>query len=145
MFWLRSAEAEDFETVCDLLILVGLPQDDLTPEHLQHFVVADHDGLIRGVVGLEPLGDDALVRSLAVASDYRGQGVAGRLLDEIEAVAKKKGLKRLFGLTTTAEAYLMLRGFLRIDRSSVPSMVAASAQFALLCPSEAVCLEKRLD
>ena len=145
MFWIRGAEAEDYTAVCDLLILVGLPPDDLTPEHLQHFVVADHDGLIRGVVGLEPLGDDALVRSLAVAPDYRGQGMAGRLLDEIEAVARKKDLKRLFGLTTTAEAYLMLRGFLRIDRSSVPSSIAALAQFASLCPAEAVCLEKRLD
>ena len=142
MLWMRPAEAEDFAAVSELLSSCGLPPDDLTPEHLQHFVVADHDGWIRGVVGLEPAGDDALVRSLAVSPGFRRQGVAARLLDEIEAVAKEKGVRRLFGLTTTAESYLTHRGFSRIDRRSVPPAIAAMPQFESLCPLEAVCLEK---
>lgn len=144
MFWTRQAEAEDFEAICDLLSECGLPPDDLTPAHLRHFVVADHDGRIRGVVGFEPIGEDALVRSLAVSPEYRQQGMAARLLDEVEAVAKKTGVARFFGLTTTAETYLIRCGFSRIDRSAVPPGIAATVQFESLCPLEAVCLEKRL-
>lgn len=144
MFWIRAAETDDFSSVCKLLSVCGLPFDDLTPEHLEHFAVADHDGWIRGVVGLEPAGDAALIRSLAVAADFRGQGLAARLLDEIEAIAKEKGVLRLLGLTTTAEAFLRHRGFLRIERQTVPPAIAAMPQFESLCPLEAVCFEKRI-
>ena len=144
MFWIRRAEAHDLEAISGLLSACGLPPDDLTTGHLRFFVVADHDGRIRGVAGLEPMGEQGLVRSLAVSPDFRGQGVAGRLLKEIEAVAREYGVQRLFGLTTTAEAYLTLHGYARIDRKTVPPGIASTEQFRTICPLEAICLEKRL-
>ncbi len=66
-----------------------MPYEDLTAEHLPHFLVMRLGSLLPesdldrsktqfpGVVGLEPCGRDGLLRSLAVAPAYRGQGLGG--------------------------------------------------------------------
>jgi N-acetylglutamate synthase-like GNAT family acetyltransferase len=36
-----------------LLILCDLPQEDLTPEHLRHFLVLKEKGQVIGLVGVE--------------------------------------------------------------------------------------------
>ena len=144
MFWSRPAEPDDYGAVCELLTACGLPHDDLTPEHLAHFVLADHDGWVKGVVGFEPFGEHALARSLAVASAYRGQGLAGRLLDALEVAAMAAGVKRFCGLTVTAESYLARCRFEHVARDAVPVEIRATAEFTSLCPAEAVCLQKDL-
>ena len=51
-----------------------LPAEDLTPKHIAHFLVG-HDGRrLVGVVGMEPTGDGALLRSLAVRPAHQGEG-----------------------------------------------------------------------
>ncbi|MFQ5584750.1 MAG: GNAT family N-acetyltransferase, partial [Calditrichia bacterium] len=43
-------------------------------ENLQNFFVLMNNGKLIGTVGLEIYGDKALLRSLAVASNYQGKG-----------------------------------------------------------------------
>src|SRR5664279_2979883 len=57
-----------------LLAEAKLPSADLTSRHLEHFWGCGAVEAPKGVVGLEIYGDVALLRSLAVAVDSRGNG-----------------------------------------------------------------------
>ncbi len=140
---LRAATAADDERVRELLRSVGLPADDVATGP-QEYVLA-HDGpRLVGTVGLEVAGPDALVRSLAVAPAWRGRGVAGALHDRALALARGRGVRALYLLTTTAEAYAARKGFERIDRAEVPPAILALPQFRALCPATAACMRLRL-
>lgn len=52
----------------------GLPTTDLTARHLKHFFSCGSEKSLRGVVGLEIYGSEALLRSLAVDKSTRGRG-----------------------------------------------------------------------
>ena len=98
-----------------------------------------------GVAGVERLGRVGLLRSLAVAPDYRNAGLAHRLVTAAEDRAKNHhGISDLYLLTTTAADYFLRRGYREVPRESVPGGVASHPQFRGLCPASARCLEKNL-
>jgi amino-acid N-acetyltransferase len=99
---------------------------------------------LAGVVGREVRDAAGLLRSLAVAPGRREQGLGRRLADQAEAAARDRGVRELYLLTTTAEAFFARRGFERADRASAPPDLQATAEFHSLCPSSAVCMRKRL-
>ena len=123
-----------------LLAECKLPYDDITPQHLKHYLTLWDDNRMVGVVGLEIFGDQALLRSLAVAPAERGQGYASRLVNEIEAYARGQNIKALYLLTTTAEGFFAQRGYGITDRGAVPAAIAATTEFQSLCPDGAVCM-----
>jgi amino-acid N-acetyltransferase len=133
----RPATASMHPRVIELLRSCALPVEDV-PATLDHFFVAmDGDNLI-GTVGIEALGDIALFRSLAVASDRRGRGVARQLFEVARTRAQQLGARELFLLTTTAETIFSRWGFLRIRRQEAPSAVQATAEYRTLCPGSAL-------
>ena len=71
-----------------LLAQHQLPNDDIAP-HLRHFHVANLDGRVVGVVGLEIYRPFALVRSLVVAQYLWGQGIARQLYNRSESYARQ--------------------------------------------------------
>ncbi|HEY0016117.1 MAG TPA: arsenic resistance N-acetyltransferase ArsN2 [Longimicrobium sp.] len=140
----ESARASDFPAIVRLLTDAALPHDDLTPEHLRHFLVLrDGDG-IAGVVGMEVADDAGLLRSLAVSEGRRGGGLAARLVDALEARAASAGIRTLYLLTTTAEDFFARRGYARADRAAVPDAIAATPEFRGICPASAACMSKAL-
>jgi amino-acid N-acetyltransferase len=58
------ASPGDLPSVRELLARCDLPAEDLRPSHLDHFVLCRDGGRLVGTVGLEPLGEVALLRSL---------------------------------------------------------------------------------
>ncbi len=52
----------DAPWIRQLLILCELPQEDITPEHLRHFLVLKEKGQVIGLVGVEVLGRFGLLR-----------------------------------------------------------------------------------
>lgn len=141
---IRPATPDDLDAVRALLREVGLPTDDLTPAHLEHFLVAHDEDALRGVVGLEPCDDVALLRSLAVAPVDRGQGLGARLVETIERRAHRDGLRGLYLLTTTAADYFRTCGYEAIDRERLPAAIQATEEAARLCPASATCMRKIL-
>jgi amino-acid N-acetyltransferase len=117
----------------------GLPADDVSAA-TQRYVLASLGDRLVGTIGLEVAGEDALLRSLAVAPDRRGSGVAGLLHERAIALARATGVRDLYVLTETAEGFVAKRGFVRVERASVPPAVAALPQFRALCPASAACL-----
>jgi amino-acid N-acetyltransferase len=132
------------EIVQELLSSAGLPTADLTPELLRNFFVRRQGDAPIGVVGLELFGDVGLLRSLAVAAGHRGRRVGGDLLRRAEAHARRRGVRSLYLLTTTAEGYFLARGYTRARRDSAPAPIRATTEFSGLCPASAAFLVKAL-
>ena len=144
MMTAQPAQPFDYPAVVRLLADAALPHDDLTPEHLRHFLVLrDGDG-IAGVVGMEVADDAGLLRSLAVPRARRGGGLASRLVDALEAHARDAGIRTLYLLTTTAEGFFARRGYASADRAAVPTAIAETPEFRGICPASAACMAKAL-
>lgn len=141
---IRRAGSKDEARIRELLRDAALPFEDVTA-HLNDFLVAEHPTTIVGTVGLEPYGDIALLRSLAVAASHRNKGVGRKLYDGIVAHARLKGVKRFYLLTTTAERMFHGLGFRDVDRDLLPEKIRTTSEFQRLCPKTAVCMTKDID
>lgn len=152
----RTAQPDDLPLIRALLQACELPYEDLTTEHLPHFLVMRIGSLLPesdsnrsktqllGVVGLEPCGRDGLLRSLAVAPAHRGQSLGEVLVGELEAKARQAGIGQLYVLTTTAANRFRQWGYEVTDRASAPAPIQQTTEFQSLCPASAVCLSKAL-
>jgi amino-acid N-acetyltransferase len=141
---LEPAAADDHDGVLALLSRAQLPTADLTPAALADFIVARDGADVVGTVAVEQHGADGLLRSLAVAPDWRRHGIGGALLDAAEMSAERRGMRSIWLLTLDAELFFRQRGFQRAERSSAPTALHSSAQFLSLCPASAACLMKRV-
>jgi amino-acid N-acetyltransferase len=133
------------QAVIHLILQGGLTAEDLNPQKLVHFIVARRGDTIVGTVGLEPVGQDALLRSLIVAKDQREQAVATRLVAAIEKYAHAHGTEALYLLTMDAASFFAKQGYLTFHREAVPAGIQATEEFRALCPATAQCLCKRLS
>lgn len=127
----------------DLLARSKLQTADIDASLSTFFGATAHDALV-GVIGLERRGPFGLVRSMAVEEVIRHQGIARQLYERAELEARNEGLTCLYALTETAEAFFHAAGFERVSRADAPPEVAASTQFAALCPASAALLRRLL-
>ena len=141
---IRRATPADRPAVASLLSASDLSSEGVDPE-LAGFAVAERNGVLVGVAGLERYGDDGLLRSVAVAGDSRGLGLGARLTRAVLDDARARGLAGVYALTTTAERYFPRLGFEVIERSDVPAPVRESLEFRSLCPSSAIALRLNLS
>ena len=141
---LEPASPGDLALIRHLLDQNGLPSIDVG-EHLAGFLVARGGDGLAGVVGVEPQGSEALLRSLCVAAVRRGRGLARALCDGAEAIARGTGARELYLLTTDARGYFERRGFVVRGREDVPPAIQGTAEFQTLCPSTATVMSKRLS
>jgi amino-acid N-acetyltransferase len=138
------AAPSDLPSARSLLTDCTLPAEDVH-KHFEHFVIAKDGEDVVGVIGLEPLGRSALLRSLAVAPRHRGRGIGRELYRRILAYAHLRGAARLYLLTLSAQDYFTRLGFQVVVRAEVPDEVRATEEFRNLCPDTAVCLAKQID
>lgn len=141
---IRPAQREDYAAVISLLDAAHLPHADLTPEHLDEFLLSERGRGLDGVVGLEGQGEARLLRSLAVSERAQGHGLGHRLLEAAEAQARSRGAQRLWLLTTTAEAFFARAGYVRAERETAPKALRLLTEFSSVCPSTAACMTKAL-
>lgn len=132
------------EQVKRLLADCDLPDQDLTAAHMDDFVSLHEGEQLIGCVGLEIFEEYALLRSLAVETGSRGQGLGAQLLAAAEERAASRGVRILYLLTTTAEAFFASRGYAISERSNAPAAIQETSEFRSLCPSTARCMNKRL-
>ena len=135
---------EEENAVLALLEGCGLQTGDLSSEKLRHFVVARKGDAVVGAIGLEVFSPHALLRSLAVAEDFRGQGIATRLIDAIERHARNVGVNAIYLLTLTAAGLFEKCAYRQVSRESAPDYLQATDEFKTLCPDSATCLHKTI-
>lgn len=136
----RFAGPADAVVIDALLADNDLCHEDLSG-FLSDFIVAERDGELAGVVGLELAGASGLLRSLAVVDSERGKGLGSALVDKIISHSRHRGVARLYLLTTTADRFFARKGFERIGRDTVPAEIQNTNEFKSLCPASAVCMK----
>lgn len=137
----RTARSADLPHVLGLLSRAHLPTAGVAAS-LPHFIVAEREGELIGVAGLEVYGASALLRSVAVEDSWRGTGVGRTLIDRALGQARQAGIHDIFLLTTTAAHYFPRFGFSCVSRDEVTAEVRASVEFQGACPDSAVVMRK---
>lgn len=140
---LRGAESDDLAAVEELLAKTNLPVDGVL-ESIGSFIVAESDGRVVGVGGVERCGDFGLLRSLAVDPAARGRGVGASVTERLIADSEASGLRALYLLTTTADKYFPSFGFDVTPRDTVPAEIRQTTEFKDICPSSATVMRRAL-
>ena len=139
---IRAANPNDLPAIEKLLLASDLPTSGIA-QHLPSFLVAEQDTLI-GVIGCELSGKDALLRSLAVSTNYRKQSLGSQLVTLALAQARQNGITTAYLLTNTAADFVRRWGFAPIDRQDIPAKLLASSALANQCPASSLCFKADL-
>jgi amino-acid N-acetyltransferase len=65
-------------------------------------------------------------------------------MSELVTLAQAAGIRELWLLTTNTERFFERLGFERMNRADAPASIAATSQFAGLCPASAIVMRKQL-
>lgn len=136
---LRPALPLDLPAIERFLAAANLPLAGVE-ESLPGFIVAEADDAIVGTAALEVCRGNALLRSVAVAPEWRSRGLGRALVTRVIADAEARGIRALYLLTTTAEHYFPSFGFRKVTRDEVPAEVRATDEFQTACPASAVAM-----
>jgi len=140
---MRPAHREDMAAVRHVLSVTSLEEPARDDQQGSFFVLRNEDGTV-GCVSLEVLGDDAVLRALAVDPKFRGAGYGWMLADMAVSQARWRGVRRIYLLTETASDFFAAKfGFRVVDRSTLSRPVAASETFSR--PAGAQQVAMRLD
>lgn len=134
---IRAATAADFPAILDLLARNKLPPDGLEP-HLATTLAAREGDRLVGCAALELYDGAALLRSVAVEAERRGEGLGQQLTRAALDLARARGARTVYLLTETAEAFFPKLGFRRVTRDEVEPAVKQSVEFTTACPASAV-------
>lgn len=134
---LRAATAADLPAMEALLDAEGLPTGGVADAITHFHVLDDGDGVI-AAAGIEPHGAAALLRSVVVAPEHRGRGIARRLTERMVQHAREHGHDWLYLLTIDADGYFAGIGFTRVARDQAPEEIRTSRQYLEQCPDTAV-------
>lgn len=141
---LRAATSNDADAGLALLRATNLPTEGVLDCFPGGYIVAESGGIVIAVAGLEPYGAFGLLRSLAVSPEWRRRGIGKALTERLLDLAGTMGLRAVYLLTTTAQAYFAGHGFAHVDRQEVPAEIRASVEFASACPASAACMFKKI-
>jgi N-acetylglutamate synthase-like GNAT family acetyltransferase len=136
---IRRATPDDWPQIEALLVSAALPLDGAGEAFQIGFVAAAGQDIV-GTVALEVHGGAGLLRSLAVATAHRGEGIGRRLVESALAEARRRQLARVHLLTTTAASFFPRCGFTTTTRAEVPEPLQQSVEFRSACPASAAVL-----
>lgn len=134
---IRHATPADLPAILELLARNKLPPDGLEP-HLATTLVAREGDRLVGCAALELYDGAALLRSVAVEAERRGEGLGQQLTRAALELARARGARTVYLLTETAAGFFPKLGFRRITRDDVEPAVKQSVEFTAACPATAV-------
>ena len=141
----REARAEDRAAIGQLLDRAGITHPDIEPLWPSFLVIPSADGAIDACLAAEHVGDDALLRLLAVVPERREEGLAYLLLESAMRKARAEGALHIYLVSdaTYAAAGEKL-GFDIIDRKDVTPAVASNSEYQMARSKTAVWMRKEL-
>ena len=137
------ASQNSFTAAIRLLEKYGLPTKDVS-SGTQLFVMEEGNDII-GTVAVEYDYDNALLRSLSVAENYRNKGIGEKLVAFIENYVLQQGVQNIYILTTSAEKFFAKRKYQKIERTEVPAFIQNTSEFSSVCPSSAAVMKKQVS
>ena len=138
-----EATPDDLKRVQALLRSNNLPFEDCG-DHLSNFIGIAQDNQIIAIGGFEHVGRFALLRSVAVDSQFRGLGLALCLIEHILGKLRFLKVEAVYILTETADQYFSPRGFKVIERDKLPLEIQTTQQCQTLCPASAIAMRLEL-
>jgi N-acetylglutamate synthase-like GNAT family acetyltransferase len=115
-----------------------LAEADLTTSGLdapgaRYWVIRDERGAVVGSTGFElsPTASDALIRSVAVASDARAAGLGTELARFAIEAARASGAARAWLFSRRSGPFWQKLGFERVPTQSLAESLGGTAQVAL--------------
>lgn len=136
---IAAARPAELVAVQNLLRRAELPTEGLDP-HVDTLLVARDGEWVVGSAALEVYGASALLRSVAVDSAWRGRGLGVALAEAALALARDRGVARIYLLTETAGGFFPRFGFRAIPRTEVGPEVQRSEEFTSLCPESCLAM-----
>lgn len=125
---LRPAKLDDIPALLALLnpleeqgFLVRRTRETLEHE-VDRFLVIERDKMVIGCAALEEFEAEKMAElyCLAVHPTYRESGRGEQLVEQIAEVARKRGIQKLFVLTTQTSHFFRERGFVPARPSDLP-------------------------
>ncbi len=112
-----------------------------TPEQPLAMWGAFADGRMVGTISLDRYGGLPVVGRIAVSREYRGSGLGRRLLDTLEAEARRRGLTELWA-TARAPGFFVAMGYAVVaegrERDLLLSECFTCGQYSKECHPQAV-------
>ncbi len=139
---IRQAHPVERPLIKALLQNNHLPYQDLEASSVA-LLIAETEGVIIGAIGYQAYDDIALLRSLVVDENYRGQSIADTLLNYLLNEGRQKGILSWYLLTDTAAQYFIRKGFVPIERAKVPECIKQTSEFSEICSASAVVMCKK--
>lgn len=134
---IHPATPADLQPILDLLKRSGLPPDGLA-DHIATTLAARDGQRLVGCAAVELYDGAALLRSVAVEAERRGEGLGQQLTRIALDLARARGVKRVYLLTETAGGFFPKFGFQTITREDVEPSVKQSVEFTKACPASAL-------
>lgn len=142
---IERSTPDDLPAVEALLIASDLVLDDAAKAFETGVVARAEDGALLACAAIEPFGDAAFLRSVAVAEGRRGEGLGRAIVQAAEQVARETGAREIYLLTETAADWFPRLGYERVERDLVPPAVRTSVEFVSACPVSALVMRRALD
>ena len=140
---ITPARPADLPAILDLLTASKLPRAGIE-DHLASTLLARVDSGVVGTAALELYGSAALLRSVAVATRFRGRGLGAALTVAALDLARRRGVRTVYLLTETAGRFFPRFGFRPITRADVDVAVRGSTEFTTACPASALVMRAEL-
>ena len=124
----RAANIDDIASIVELIrpleesgALVKRSRERLE-EEIGYFSILERDGRVLACAALYPYADEGVGEIACVAThpDYRGEGRAKQLLDELIAEARALSLTHVFVLTTQSTHWFLEQGFEAANLDELP-------------------------
>jgi len=134
---IHTAKITDLPDILTLLKASALPVAGID-EHVETTLIARDQGKIMGCAAVEVYGQAGLLRSVAVEAGRRGEGLGERLTKAALELARQRGVRTVYLLTTTASHFFPRFGFTAIPRSELDPALAQSEELRGACPALAM-------
>jgi len=127
---LRMAQPGDIDEIVSLVngyasdsVMLPITSERVALALADFIVAADARGRVRACGALKEYSPSlAEVASLAVARDAHGSGLGRRVVAELEALARMRGIDELFALTLTAGFFESV-GYVVTERARYPEKI----------------------
>ena len=142
---MESTRIRDTEhaAVDALIAAAGLPLDGIESWRAHQLVTRDRGG-IAATAALEIHGADAVLRSVAVAADRRGEGLGDAVVRAALVHARSAGVATVYLLTETAPEFFRRFGFEVVERAAAPPAIQESVEYCGVCPATATAMQLNL-
>jgi len=94
---------------------------------------------------VEVYGQAGLLRSVVVEAGRRGEGLGERLTKAALELARQRGVRTVYLLTTTASHFFPRFGFTAIPRAELDPALTQSEELRGACPASALAMRATLS